>query len=332
LLLAPQAPWLDRLSSGVADFSIRERLVVHPPRMKTIAIAFGAMFLVGGSTAARADVFVEDSFESADMSAPDGPAPAINTIGFSWAANNRTSVVTQDAVEGAVVVYNNGVVHNVVGFTKDWTAYDGDYCLRFRYPADSEWAEQRFSLGAKCTDLWLRYWARVPINFTHGSLNNKWLALWNETYDVPGDVTWQTRPDGNGGARLVVQDGGVTGGESLSAPFITTPDDRGRWMQVVVHVKAASAAGANDGVIQLYRRWSGEAQFTKLQEKLDANTWESGATPGIASGYFMGWANDPYTEETEWLIDDVTFSTTSLLDVGSSAHVPSPPMNLRVGE
>ncbi len=75
-----------------------------------------------------------ESFESMDMSNS-------NIDGFSWNSNNRTSVVTQDPVDGPVVVYNNGVINNIAapnlpdGSVRDWSAKSGDYSLRFRYPA-----------------------------------------------------------------------------------------------------------------------------------------------------------------------------------------------------
>ena len=39
----------------------------------------------------------------------------------------------------------------------------------------------------------------------------------------------------------------------------------------------------------------------------------------------MGWANDTYAEETEWLIDDIVVSSTSLLP-----NPPLPPSEITV--
>ncbi|MCH2533290.1 MAG: hypothetical protein MK008_02485, partial [Bdellovibrionales bacterium] len=164
------------------------------------------------------------------------------------------------------------------------------------------------------SDLLLSYWIRVPLNFTQGSLNNKFLSLWPETYDRKGTVTWQTRPNGNDGANLVVQDGGVTSGEVLSTPFISVPNDRGRWMQIVVRVKAASSSSSNDGIIQLYRRWEDQTSFQKLHDKSSANTWDTtSAEQGISQGYILGWANDAYSVDTEWLVDDFAVTSEPLI-------------------
>ena len=257
------------------------------------------------SLASQSQIFFEDGFESGDLS-------TTSSGGFSWGSLNRTSLVTQDPEDGNVVIFNGSSIYNIVNDSRDWTAKNGDNSMRFRYPSGQEMSEQRFFIGEYVPDLWVSYWIRVPVNFTHGSLNNKWLALWVENYDTQGDVTWQTRPNGSGGANLVVQDGGVTSGEVLSTPFISVPGDRGRWMQVVVRVKTATSDGSEDGIIQFYRRWEGESTFTKLQEILDANVWEAEGD-GIKYGYLMGWANDPYDENTEWLLDDFTLSTSSLL-------------------
>lgn len=259
---------------------------------------------------------LRDGFESADMSTDAG----FNAAGFVWEQNNRTSVVTTEpACDGLVtgdptVVFSNGPLCNGPIEGRDWTAREGDHSLRFRYPGGEEMSEQRFNFGdGHYPELWVRYWLRVPTAFTHGGANNKLLALWVDTYDIQGDVTWQTRPDGAGGANVVYQDGGVTSGETDPTPFIAVPEDRGRWMQLAAHYASASSVDAHDGVIELYRRWDDETEWTLLHQKLDADTFEIGsAEQGIGRGYFMGWANDPYDSDTEWLLDDVEMSTTSL--------------------
>lgn len=256
-----------------------------------------------------------DSFESGDMS-------ATNSYGFSWGKNNRTSVVTRDAA-----VYNNGEIYNVPSDDPNWEPKSGDHSLRFRYAAGEPMAEQRFDLGKHYKDLWLAYWIRVPFNFTQGSLNSKFLSLWPATYDQEGTVTWQTRPDGSGGAYLAYQDGGVTSGEADYTPFISVPGDRGRWMHVVAHVKSASGENANDGTIQLFRRWDGADTYTKIHEKLTADTWDDTSNEqGISKGYILGWANDPYDEDTEWLVDVFTVHTESPLGNVSTDNPPNPPV------
>lgn len=282
--------------------------------IKCSLIAATALTLALSTQAKAEEVFV-DSFESGDMS-------ATSDHGFGWGRNNRTSVVTSQAA-----VYNNKEIYNVPPGDPDWEPKSGEHSLRFRYPAGEYMAEQRFNLGKHYEDLWLSYWIRVPVNFTHGSLNNKFLSIWPEEYDRAGTVTWQTRPNGTGGANLVYQDGGVTGGETGSTQFISVPGDRGRWMHVVARVKAATSSNSNDGVIAFYRRWEDEASYSKIHEKLDADTWDdSSSEQGISQGYVLGWANDAYNTDTEWLVDQFSVHTKSPISNSSTESKPNPPV------
>lgn len=121
------------------------------------------------------------------MSASSG----FNDAGFAWEQNNRTSVVTMNPqcgglAEGdAVAVYNNGPICNGPADGKDWTAFEGDYSLRFRYPGGEPMSEQRFNFGEqRYHELWIRYWLRVPDDFTQGDSKNKLLAIWVDTYEL----------------------------------------------------------------------------------------------------------------------------------------------------
>jgi hypothetical protein len=295
---------------------------------------FWGMFLAVGvcsfGATAKAEVTFYDDFESQRMDAATTKALPINLNGFTWSSNNRTSVVRDEwdfDPSGGRVVWSSGVVNTFVA-GRDWrTRIGGGHHLRFRYPAGQEWTEQRFSLGTHYNDIWIAYWIRVPINYTHGSANNKFLALWvgSKGYDTYGSVIWNTRPDGKGGANLVYQDGGSLRGENGRTLFISVPADRGRWMQVVIHVQSASGPDAQDGVIQLYRRWAGETSWTTIHNYQSADTWNGGSqTQGISHGYLMGWANHPYDVDTEWLIDDFKISTTNLLDENQPDPNPIP--------
>ncbi len=270
-----------------------------------LAIIFTLLFITFSSYSSAGLIFT-DGFESGNMSTTDAD-------GFHWGQNNATSIVTTNPKCGGLssgdstAIYNNKAICNGPISGTNWTAKDGNNSLRFHFGAGKYMAEQRFTLGKHYPEIWLHYWIRVPVNFYQGTLNNKFLALWVDTYDSLGDVTWQTRPnpDNAGGATLVVQDGGVAHGEQFPTPFITYPDDQGRWMEIVAHVKVATTRTSNDGVIQLWRRWSGDKYYTKIHEKLNASVYEVGApVQGISHGYIFGWANDPYKVSTNWLVDD----------------------------
>jgi hypothetical protein len=275
-----------------------------------------------------AETLFNDSFESGDLS-------TTSADGFSWGNGYATSIVTNNPQCGGLnagdptAIYNGASICNGPIAGKDWAALDGNNSLRFRFASGREMSEQRFSLGKHYPDIWIKYNIRVPINFAQGSLNNKFLALWVDNYDSLGDVTWQTRPAGGGSANLVFQDGGVAHGEEDPTAFITVPKDRGRWMEVIVHVKTATTSTSNDGVIQLWRKWYDDQYYTKIHEKLNARVNESGApVQGISAGYVFGWANDPYDAETEWLLDN--WSIYDTLETPETSKAPKKIADFRV--
>ncbi len=308
-------------------------------RATLIPICIGLLSIVL-TVVSAADIF-SDSFESADMS-------LTNADGFKWEQNNKTSVVIQDPSDGPVAVYNNKPIYNIHpstmpdGTPRGWTAKTGNYSLRFRYPAGKTWTEQRFGLGKPRRELWIRYWLRVPTNFTYGPAvrngvrNNKFFSIWMDGYDNKGDgsTVWLgMEPYNNTGATVGFGfsqgKNEPSGGYEQHTPFITTAD-RGRWMQIILHLEVESTDGADDGIIQTYRRWAGESNFTKLHEMLNAPLRVPDSGPnGFVRGYILGWANAPYAQDTEWLLDDFTISDSSPL-AALSGQLPKPPANLIV--
>ena len=87
-------------------------------------------------------------------------------------------------------------------------------------------------------------------------------------------------------------------------------------MEMVFHVRAAADRTSKDGIIQMWRRWDKERTFIKLHEILNADIAPSPKGPnGWKAGYLLGWSNPGYEENTEYLLDDFTLSTESLLNV-----------------
>ena len=282
------------------------------------------------------EVLFEDSFESGDMS-------ATNTEGFSWAQPNRTSIVFHDEEDGPVAIYNGTEIYNIHdaimpdGTVRDWHAFDGNNSLRFRYPAGENWAEQRFELGTPLRDVWIGFWLRVPTNYKHpivSKSNNKLFAIWMDGYSTAGDgptVVWGPWSDGAEGSTVAGgwSEGGntVTGSQIPPAPFITYPDDQGRWMHLIFHLQAATNETSNDGVIQMYRKWDGDSSYSQIHNITNANIPSPPGGPnGWASGYILGWANATYEEDTEWLVDNFVISKTSLIDTPPPMTIaPNPP-------
>jgi len=284
-------------------------------KLKILLIPF-CLSIISLNTSAG--ILFEDSFESGDLS-------TTNTEGFSWNGTNRTSIVTS-----TTRVYANNAPDNTpksnLSPSGDWTPKPntGSHSLRFSYPAGVAQSEQRFNLGAPHRDIWFRYWLRIPSNYSHtGSnpTNRKLFALWMDGYSNKGDgptVIWEFWDDGNSGSRLAFHysEGGYTGAgrHHQHVPFISYPTDQGRWMQIVLHVRAATSATSNDGIIQMWRRWDNEGSFTKLHDTTTANIpAPHGGPNGWKAGYVMGWANASYSDDTEWLMDDFTISNEPLI-------------------
>lgn len=264
---------------------------------------------------ANAQVLIMDSFESIDMS-------ATNAAGFSWGSMNRTSIVTQHPEDGNIVVFNGSSIYNIVNDGRDWAAFDGDYSLRFRYPAGADWSEQRFDLGGAYPEIWISYWLRIPVNFSYGpgnARNNKFFSLWMDGYENNGEgsTIWLGMEPNGLGATLgfTYSPGNLAGsvGYSQHKPFISIAD-RGKWVSVVIHVKAETSEGANDGILQTYLRWEDETAYTLFHEGLNLSLRiPPDGPPGFKRGYILGWANAAYEADTEWLVDSFTVSETSLL-------------------
>lgn len=212
----------------------------------------------------------------------------------------------------------------------------GTRSLRFPYPAGSNMThEEHCTFAQPHRDVYMRYWLRVPPNFRHlwqpccGG-NNKLFAIWMDGYSHKGagsTVVWEFWPseaEPLGGSDLAVHnsDGNFTpaGPHRQFMPFIRYPEDQGRWMEIVLHVRTATSATSFDGVIELWRRWSGEAAFTRLHEIRDAKLVMPPQGPaGWKRLYTMGWSNPGYLVDTAFYIDDVEISNTPFADVEASA-------------
>jgi hypothetical protein len=284
--------------------------------MKTRILAT-TFFMVASSLVNSATIFT-DSFETGNLSAS-------NANGFRWGEPNKTTVVNQNNVTYGTNLFSGS----------NWTPYDGNFSLRFQYPAGNSISEQRFTFGnAAYKDVWFKYWLRVPTNFTHSSGNHKLFAIWMDNYSDGGTgstVLWEFWPDGSGGSRLAfhyVPFGGSDSYHMQGANFISVPADRGRWMEVVLRIKASTTNSARDGIIQMWRRWQNESTFTKLHDYQNVDLGASaGGSQGWANGYFMGWTNGPYAANTEWLMDNLTIADQSLLTITGTSSSPtiSPP-------
>lgn len=283
-----------------------------------------ALILMFNSQSMAETVFFDD-FESKDLS-------TTNSAGFDWASPNRTSLVTGGPGENEVVYPNKIEVHN----DQDWTAKNGDISMRFRYPAGEHMAEQRFDMGGAYPELWVAYWLRVPTNYIHGTgggstTNQKFAAFWTVEYDVTDDPNCvlsfypNNAKDGGSRSTVVINSGGH---QQSYDDFIEYPEDQGRWMHIVLRLKLSSSQGAQNGRLEWWRKWKGESNYTKLAEVTDIDWDVPSDPPGWSAGYLMGWNNGSYDENTEFLLDDFTMSTTDLRQ--GEDIVINPPSNLEI--
>lgn len=310
-------------------------------QIRNVTSVFVFCLLLTTATApeeSRAQVLLSDSFESGNMAKS-------NADGFKWASNNRTSIVTMSANDGPVMIWQNGTKYVSGGSGKDWTAFDGVNSLRFRYAPygssesgdDKHWSEQRFNLGKPTRELWIRYWVRVPTNFTHQSLtggpsNNKFFAIWSDVYTGTGSVGMTFEFWSGDGVSRLAWHHPRTGHMDLF-DFIRWPQDRGRWMEVTVHLKMASSPTAKDGVLEFWQRWENETQPTKRFSRFDLDGQHyfppSGQSDGFFNGYLLGYHNSGYAQETEWLIDDFSISNGPFTASTTSSR-PRPPSDVAV--
>lgn len=226
-------------------------------------------------------------------------------------------------------------------FVASGVAKDGAKAMRFGYPPGwNTSAEERFAFSKPHPEVWIRYWFRVPTNFQHMTRsgmasNNKLFALWMDDYSAHGDgpsVVWEYWDNGKGGSELAVHysAGQYTGcGEHKAfTPFINTATDKGRWMQIVLHVKAASARGKGDGLIETYRRWENESTYTNIQRVTGADIAPSpaaGQPQGWQGGYFMGWSNPGFDVQTDFYIDNVEVADYMDISQTQSVTIAPPP-------
>jgi hypothetical protein len=288
--------------------------------MHELPFVFFLSSLLAFSTLANSELLVSDSFESGDMTTR-------SEIGFRWDNTPKTSVVT-----ATTEVFNTSLLNEPAPATSQWEAKTGTHALLFRYPAGEPWIEQRFTFDEPQPELWMSFWLRVPINYSHPKVegagdNQKLFRLWMDKYSG-GDGTkvgMEFRGAGGGSSYFY---GKIGNSQDLDGVrFITVPDDRDKWMHLVVHVDSESSAGAKDGLMEVWRKWEGESDYTKTHDFKNQPINLSSTVKGFRQGYLLGWANAHYPVETDFLIDDFELSTSPLF---SSSTAPGTPTQFNV--
>lgn len=244
------------------------------------AVSGNATVIVGGGTPPPpppGDPFFTDTFAGGVRT---------NSNGFTWSTNTpRVAVVLAPDSSG-------------------------DYALRFRYGPDATGAdssaEQRFALGRDLTQLWIEWSVWVPSNYAHRSEspgNNKFLRIWGNNYGAGNKVGCSmyrntlTPPS-------IIQFEAVNKawGPGVGVGVISTGespvfgDVLGEWIQYRAQMKLVTAANADNGVWRLWQNGVKVMESTTLPTKYDPTY------PYWNAGYFFGWSNSGFTDETDFYI------------------------------
>jgi hypothetical protein len=204
---------------------------------------------------------------------------------------------------------------------------NGKYSLKFNYAAAAadgdSFSEQRFDLGALYKELWFDFDLYVPSNFTHrdspGTDNNKFFRLWGVTYDEAEKVGASFWPQGDGYS-LVQADWDLGGGPgpngAIARNFISS-SDRGNWMNVKIHIIAATSAAP--GTLQIWKNGTLVIDNSGIVKNY------SGSKPNAYRyGYFLGWSNSGFNTETNFFIDNLVISTESIATNPTNPTNPAP--------
>jgi hypothetical protein len=224
---------------------------------------------------------------------------------------------------------DNGFTWGSGGTRVTVASFDGFNCLRFRYGPDAEGsdssAQQSFNMGQDLPSVWIDYDLHVPANFAHrsqsGATNNKFLMIWNTVYGS-GSGTWQggyeyTR-SGAAASNVRIMSSLESGSNADSVTDRPSFTDNGKafigaarplvpgaWSRVRLQFQRSSASGVADGVM---RMWIGDTLFAETFG-LFRNLNDVGTTV-LRNGYFMGWSNSGFTDETLFHIKRVRFYST----------------------
>lgn len=187
-------------------------------------------------------------------------------------------------------------------------ATSGTRSLRHIYPANNNSnREFAFELADPIgPEIWIQYDLRLADNWKHrndptGPDNNKFLAMWAENYSTGGEaqfiLCWHRSSDTESHLEICNfhgDDDRYAGGPHANEGTIFTDADRGRWMQIRVHVLLDES-----GMIELWK------DGTLVASLYDYNSWTSGGLNYFRNGYIMGAANSGFDEETPFWIDDL---------------------------
>lgn len=233
---------------------------------------------------------IEPLFSEDFEAYPVGSAPTGGRNGFQW-TGSRYAQVSSDI------------------------SHSGKKSLRFAYgPTEPNgqshmWAEQRFS-HPKLTEYWAEYYIYFP-NGTEGlgaryehaanNANNKFWTYWGPGYSSApaGNASLWGRGGGDSNVGFI-NVGGAWSGAGLG-PLVVGNADRGRWMQIRVHIKIPDF-GQSNGVLRLWK--DGQLVTQRLNEPCRVT---SPSENYLSAGYILGYDNARFVRDTFIYVDDLKF-------------------------
>lgn len=224
-------------------------------------------------------------------------------------ANTHAELIASDGFEGST--WSGLWVDTTNVSLSSERAKDGEQASRWIYRAaaiDKDgWSEGRFDLGKAYEEVSIQFDIHIPSNYVHrdseGPDNNKLFRLWNKTYNDEEKIGASMYNEGTTGESSVGSDyrkaaeKGMSSGKNSVGDFITM-DDVGKWMKVVIYVKAAT--DSTPAQLKIYKNG-------KLHHKDTPPINHVPGTQGYRYGYLLGWSASGFTEDTVFYIDNLKF-------------------------
>lgn len=236
-----------------------------------------------------------DGFESGDFS--------FSQNGYSWNPS-QASVETSHPTDGDVV--NSGDHAAAIRFGPNADGEDGFAFIQ------NDFVEEDLK------EIWVSYRLYIPSNYRHreqsSTQNNKFFIVWGDprsdkdAYMSVNLLRGNSDTDSNFRIVLDKGDEDIARTQEVVSPFITS-NDLGEWHEFKAHLKVASGADTEDGVYQYW--WDGSL----LAENFSVDFYvDPDAVAEDPKNYFehlriWGWANSGYTEQTDFLVDEVMIFT-----------------------
>ena len=263
-----------------------------------VALVFTAL-----SGTSQAAVIFQDDFENGNLSKTQG--------GARWSDSVNAEVTNQNPMTGS-------------------------YSLRMTYigvpDGQDGFSEQRFELGGRYPEVWVKYDLYVPSNYYHrtqsDSANNKsFVHLWAGGYSGSGfGAGYEIWPDGSGSGRLAFHSfrpDQEHRQDTLRNSRGIELSDRGTWIEITSQIKTSTAAN-NNGEARIWKRRQGSATKELIFERTGLPIYNADGNY-MERGYLLGWANSGFLETTVFYIDNLVIAD-SPIDMNP---LQPPPFSLR---